>query len=183
MREPASSPDSLAGALLLAHPGLRDAHFRRTVVLLSLHGPEGGMGLILNRPVGRRLGELQGEFALGPLAGVPLFTGGPVETGKLMLAGWQAGPEGTRLHFGLELDRAAELVGQDGAGVRGFLGYSGWSAGQLEGEVRARSWVVSRLPDDLLDLPHDESLWRGLLAREGDQWRLLAGEPDEPGRN
>jgi len=31
-----SGDESLAGSLLLAHPVLRDAHFRRTAILMSL---------------------------------------------------------------------------------------------------------------------------------------------------
>ena len=178
-----TTPASVAGSLLLAHPGLRDDNFSRTVVLMSFHDAEGARGLILNRPLGRRLGELKGEFALGPLASIPLYTGGPVEPGQLLLAGWQVQSDGVRLHFGLELDRAAQLVVEEGAHVRGFLGYSGWSGGQLEGELRAQSWVVALLAEDLLALPHDASLWRTLLGREGDEWRLLAGEPEDPERN
>src|SRR4051812_5602667 len=70
---------SLAGQLLLAHPVLQDAHFKRTVVLLSSHDADGAMGVVLNRPLSRQLGEVNAEFALGPLAGVPLYYGGPVE--------------------------------------------------------------------------------------------------------
>ena len=78
---------SLAGSLLLAHPALRDPNFRRSVILMSTHSADGAMGVVLNRPLGKRLGELNGEFALSPLAGVPLFGGGPVEPGQLLLAG------------------------------------------------------------------------------------------------
>ena len=58
------------------------------------------MGVVLNRPLDKRLGELGGDFALGPLAGVPLFKGGPVQTEQLILAAWQAQPEGFQLHLG-----------------------------------------------------------------------------------
>ena len=51
----ASKGQSLAGSLLLAHPVLRDPNFRRTAVLMSTHGPEGAMGVVLNRPLGKRL--------------------------------------------------------------------------------------------------------------------------------
>ena len=61
-----STRESLAGSLLLAHPVLRDPNFRRTAVLMSTHGPEGAMGVVLNRPLGKRLGELKVDFSLGP---------------------------------------------------------------------------------------------------------------------
>ena len=71
-----STKETLAGSLLLAHPAMRDPNFRRSVVLMSVHNAEGAMGVVLNRPLGKRLGELSGEFALSRLASIPLFKGG-----------------------------------------------------------------------------------------------------------
>ena len=102
--------ETLTGSLLLAHPAMSDPNFRRSVILMSAHSAEGAMGVVLNRPMGKRLGELNGEFALGPLAGVALFQGGPVQTEQLLLAAWQARPDGFRLHFGIEPDKAAQLL-------------------------------------------------------------------------
>jgi putative transcriptional regulator len=184
MREPRRlSRETLAGSLLLAHPAMKDPNFRRSVVLMSAHNAEGAMGVVLNRPMGKRLGELSGDFALGPLAGVPLFNGGPVQTEQLVLAAWQTCSDGFRLHFGIEPDKAQQLLAEEGTHVRAFLGYSGWSAGQLENEMRQRTWVVADVPEDLLTHPQDDSLWREVLGREGAEWRLLAGEPDDPELN
>ncbi len=175
--------DTLAGSLLLAHPAMRDPNFRRCVVLMSVHTAEGAMGVVLNRPLGKRLGELSGDFALGPLAAVPLFKGGPVQHEQLVLAAWQTRSDGFRLHFGIEPDRAQLLLEEEDTHVRGFLGYSGWSAGQLENEMRAHTWVVADVPGDLLTHTQDDTLWRTVLGREGAEWRLLAGEPDDPEQN
>jgi putative transcriptional regulator len=177
------SKDTLAGSLLLAHPAMRDPNFRRSVVLMSAHNAEGAMGVVLNRPLGKRLGQLSGEFALGPLAAVPLFTGGPVQTEQLVLAAWQTREDGFRLHFGIEPDKALQLLAEENTHVRGFLGYSGWSAGQLENEMKHRTWIVADVPEDLLTHTQDESLWRTVLGREGAEWRLLANEPDDPESN
>ncbi len=173
----------MAGSLLLAHPGMRDPNFRRSVILMSVHNAEGAMGVVLNRPLGKRLGELSGDFALGPLAGIPLFCGGPVQPEQLVLAAWQTRADGFRLHFGIEPDKALQLLAEEGTHVRGFLGYSGWSAGQLENEMKARTWVVADVPEDLLTHSQDESLWKTVLGREGAEWRLLAGEPEHPEMN
>ncbi len=175
--------ETLAGSLLLAHPAMRDPNFRRCVVLMSAHNAEGAMGVVLNRPVGKRLGELSGDFALGPLASVPLYKGGPVQPDQLILVAWQPHPEGFRLHFGLDPDKAEQLQGEEGTHIRGFLGYSGWSAGQLENEMKMRTWIVADIPEDLLTQSQDESLWRTVLGREGAEWRLLANEPDDPAQN
>ncbi len=174
---------TLAGSLLLAHPSMRDPNFRRSVVLMSLHNAEGAMGVVLNRPLGKRLGQLSGEFALTRLAEIPLFSGGPVQTEQLVLAAWQSRPDGFRMHFGIEPERALLLQQEEGTHIRGFLGYSGWSAGQLENEMRANTWVVTDVPEDLLSHNPDDTLWRTVLSREGAEWALLAGEPEDPAAN
>lgn len=175
--------ETLAGSLLLAHPSMRDPNFRRCVVLMSAHNAEGAMGVVLNRPLGKRLGEMSGDYALGPLAKVPLFNGGPVQTEQLVLAAWQSRDDGFRLHFGIEPDKALLLLEEEGTHVRGFLGYSGWSAGQLENEMKLRTWIVADVPEDLLTHTQDDSLWRTVLGREGAEWRLLADEPEHPEKN
>jgi len=175
--------ESLAGSLLLAHPVLRDPNFRKTAVLMSTHGPEGAMGVVLNRPLGKRLGELKGDFALGPLSGTPIFTGGPVQTDQLILAAWRSSGDSFHLHFGIDPDKAVQMLSDESTHLRAYLGYSGWSAGQLENELDCGTWIVASPPADLFDRPMLEGLWRALLSEEGDQWRLLVDEPDEPGKN
>ncbi len=184
MRERRSgTKETLAGSLLLAHPAMKDPNFRHSVVLMSAHSAEGAMGVVLNRPLDKRLGELNGEFALGPLAGVALFQGGPVQTEQLLLAAWQARPDGFRLHFGIEPDKAVQLLAEEGTHVRAFLGYSGWSAGQLENEMKHHTWIIADVPEDLLTHAQDDSLWRAVLGRAGAEWRLLADEPENPEAN
>jgi putative transcriptional regulator len=178
-----SNSESLAGSLLLAHPILRDPNFRRTAILMSTHGPEGAMGVVLNRPLGKRLGELKGDFALGPLASIPIFTGGPVQTEQLILAAWQAREDAFQLHFGIDPEKAAQMLADESTRLRAYLGYSGWSAGQLENELQCGTWIVANPPADLFERPMQEALWRSLLADEGDEWRLMVDEPEDPGKN
>jgi putative transcriptional regulator len=87
------------------------------------------------------------------------------------------------LHFGVDPEKAEQLLSEDGTEIRGFLGYSGWSAGQLENEMNMKTWIVADVPEDLLSHSQDESLWKAVLSREGAEWRLLADEPDKPELN
>ena len=176
-------PVSFAGSLLLAHPALRDPNFRRAVVLMSVHNVDGAMGVVLNRPLGKRLGELNGDFALGALASVPIYSGGPVQTEQLLLVAWQNQPDGFRLHFGIEPDRAGQLATEEETEIRAFLGYSGWTGGQLEKEMKHETWIVTGVPGDLRLYKQDESLWRSVLGSMGEEWRLMAGEPEDTSLN
>lgn len=185
--DPETIRESLAGAILLAHPALRDRTFRRTAILMSAHDGEGAMGVVLNRPLKRKLADFGADFALGPLAHVPVFDGGPVQKTQIILCAWKPHhdeeSDGLQLLFGLDRERATELAGQDGVQLRAFLGYAGWSGGQLEGELARDTWVVAQLEPSIVSHEPDETLWRSVLGGINPRWRLLAGEPDEPERN
>ena len=66
---------------------------------------------------------------------------------------------------------------------RVYAGYSGWGAGQLEGELAEEAWIVEPpLPAELF--PDDpEALWQDVLARKGGQFALIARMPDDPSLN
>jgi len=180
-RSPRKTP-SLAGQLLLAHPVLRDDSFRRTVVLLSSHNTDGAMGVVLNRPLNRQLGELNTEFAMSPLAGVPLYYGGPVEPEQLIIVTWHWIPaqQAFQLHFGVEVEKATAMMGTPGVTMRAFLGYAGWSKGQLENEMSQDTWLVTPVEGDWL-IKHDGvQLWRGMITHLQPELKVLADAPDDP---
>jgi len=181
-RRTARKTKTLAGQLLLAHPVLRDPHFRRTVVLLSGHDGDGAMGVVLNRPLDKQLGEINAEFAIGPLAGVPLYYGGPVEPEQLIIVTWQwiEADHAFQLHFGVEVEKAVEQIGTPGLTMRAFLGYSGWSKGQLENEMKHGTWIVTPVEGDWL-IKHDGvTLWRNLIGHLDPELKVMADAPDDP---
>lgn len=180
-----SARSSHAGNLLLAHPALKDPNFARAVVLMSAHDADGALGVVINRPLGRRLDELSPDFALGPLAGVPLYSGGPVETEKLILAAWRWREQTHEfeLHFGLDPERALALAADSRCTLRGFLGYSGWGKGQLENEMKQRTWFVAASIDYNLSAEDGPALWRLILGSLDPELKLLADEPEDPSLN
>lgn len=178
---------SLAGMMLLSHPVMKDAHFKKTVVLLAVHNPkDGAMGVIINRPLGRTLGETIPAFADSTIADIPVYEGGPVETDRLIFAGWRRefGKVRFRLHFGLEKEVAEQLRRDDpDIHLRGFLGYAGWEKAQLEGELKADAWTIARVDADLLETEDGTALWRAMIAGTNPDLRLLSESPDEPEKN
>jgi len=176
----------LAGSLLLAHPALVDPNFRRSVVLLSAHSQEGALGVIINRPLGKTLAEISGDFALGELADVPVFRGGPVSDKQIILSAWEASEdEGTfKLYFGIDPEKASELKRTSTRlSLRAYLGYSGWESGQLEGELSENAWIVAPVEGMLVRGGEGEGMWRSIIGRISPELRLLAEAPDEPGLN
>lgn len=185
MKERGPAKKKFAGQLLLAHPALREPTFKRTVILLSSHDTEGAMGVVLNRPLNRQLGELSAGFALGPLAGVPVYQGGPVATDQLLLVSWQwlKAEAAFQLHFGLDPEKAAEQVGAPGLTIRAFFGYAGWSKGQLENELKHDTWIVTPVDGTQLEQADGTALWRHILGSLDPDLKFLATEPEDPTRN
>lgn len=191
-RFPSGSPDdnaegSLAGMMLLSHPVLRDKNFKRSAVLLAAHSPkDGAMGVIINRPLGKTLGEVDEKFALTPLANIPLYDGGPVEPDRVIFAGWhwEVAQRRFQLHFGIEREFAEQVLRDDPcAHMRGFLGYAGWEKAQLEGELAANAWAVSKVDAKLLDTVDGVDFWRAMLAKTSPELHLLSESPDDPENN
>ena len=80
----------LSGSVLLSHPSLIDPNFNKSILFISAHSEEEGtLGVILNRPLGQTLGELDTSFQYKSFSKVPVYEGGPVEKNKLIVAAWE----------------------------------------------------------------------------------------------
>ena len=179
-----ASPDPspvLHGQLLLADPSLRDGIFDRSVILLAEHNAEGAFGLILNHPTDHVVGDLLhgGEFA--PLRQIPVHVGGPVARDQLAFSGfWWNAEKGLQWELRLSAAAAVALSHKPGTIVRAFIGYSGWSGGQLEGELKRNTWITASPDPQLLGASHDRTLWSGILRGLSPYHGLLAEAPEDP---
>jgi putative transcriptional regulator len=167
----ASTPDAARlrpGVFLYASPNLGDPNFAQTVVLLVRYDPAAGaMGLVINRP-----GDLDAKTALPALAGMPMYEGGPVET-EAMLAlvrTRQPSQDAVRVLDDVYLSGKHEDLEQAARGghahdrVRVFSGYAGWSAGQLERELKLGGWFVARGEAAAVFTRRPDTLWRKVYA-------------------
>lgn len=176
----------LTGSFLVAHPSLRDPHFRQSVVLLTAHSAtDGAIGVIINQPIGQTLSELRPEFIGSDFADIPLFRGGPVANEQMILAAWKWCPEDAsfKLFFGIDEAKAKEILEQDsGFQLYGFLGHAGWGEDQLEAELDEDAWVVSPLLPEFEQV-NGRDLWRNLISLQGPEMQLLMDEPEDPSVN
>ncbi|MDO5629758.1 MAG: YqgE/AlgH family protein [Mobilicoccus sp.] len=182
----------LAGRLLVATPLTGGEMFHRSVVLLLHHDDEGAHGLVLNKPIAAGVDAVLPTWQPHVVAPGSLFQGGPVgldtALGLVRLNDTDAGNElGIRQLFGeiavIDLDAPPEIVMPHVSAVRVFAGYSGWGAGQLEGELETGSWhVVDARPGDPF-MPVAELLWQLVLKREGGTLAWHAFYPEDPRMN
>ena len=178
-------PLSLAGSLLVAHPNMLDPNFRRAVLFIYEHDAnEGAGGLIINRPLDKQVIDLVNEAPPEGLADVPVFLGGPVGKNQLMFAAfeWEVG-EGVKLNHNVGVDEAHQLAGEDPTCIRAFVGYAGWSAGQLEAEMKERAWILQQPTREALTPDRLPKLWFEIMRGLGPWYKMLAAAPDDPSLN
>ena len=179
--------DSLRGKLLIASPALVDPNFARAVVLITEHNDEGAMGVVLNRPSETAVEDVASELS-ELVVDEPVFIGGPVQPQALVVlaefndpeaAAWIVAADVGFVSAESEYDDLARAIRRG----RVYAGYSGWGAGQLEGELAEDAWIVEPpMPAELF--PDDPlTLWQDVLARKGGQFALIARMPDDPSLN
>ena len=177
---------NLTGSLLIADPSLRDPGFGRSVVLLAQHdAEEGASGFIINKPIGKTVADLVTLLEHDGLAEVPVYLGGPVSTEQLTFASmtWRDDSETLDYETRLTPDDALHRL-EEGFSIRAFVGYSGWSEGQLESELQERSWIIKNPDETVAEVDAcDEKLWGEQLRSMGPYYQMLADSPDDPSLN
>ena len=176
----------LKGQLLLDSGDLRGSFFQRTVLLICQHDAEGAFGLVLNRTTGSKAGEMIVANLPEPLKEQPLFLGGPVQpTALSFLHSDSFIPDATvlpNLSLGHSLDALADIGDSLSTTkkVKLFAGYVGWSPGQLENEMKRKSWLTHPASLELIFDTPPEKLWQMVLRSKGGwQNRILSQSPDD----
>ncbi|AKU16289.1 YqgE/AlgH family protein [Luteipulveratus mongoliensis] len=191
--------EELTGRLLVAAPraseeqpvdDVEDDVFDRSVVLVLHHDDEGAHGLVLNRPLSAEVDAVLPGWQQHVATPQCLFQGGPVSLDSALGLVSVPGDDtslGIKRLFGavglVDLDAPPVVVMPEVAALRIFAGYTGWSGGQLEGEIRRGSWFVvdAEARDAFTDDPRD--LWGDVLRRQAGTLRLVASFPVDPSLN
>lgn len=178
------------GDLIISEPYLPDPNFERTVILICEHDENGTIGFILNKTADVELPDVMPELAN---ANAPLFVGGPVQQDTLHfihrsdLLKDRANSIFEGIYWGGNYEKLTQLVDTyqiDQKDIRFFLGYSGWSEGQLMSELKEKSWIVYKKPSInlLFDTPPD-TLWKRVLQEMGGKFKLISNYPVDPRLN
>jgi len=168
----------LAGQILVATPRIEDPRFAKTVIYMVSHDREGALGLIVNRVIGSGpLKEFLRGFDIdaGALGGdIRLHYGGPVAPGAgfILHTADYKGP-GTHVvddRMALTTERGVLKAISEGRGPRlslFALGYSGWGAGQLEGEIARGDWFSTPVDEDLVFGGDQSTKWNRARDKAG----------------
>lgn len=160
----------LTNQLLIAMPAMGDPNFSHTVTLVCDHSARGALGLIINKPLAMRMGEifeqLEIELPDAPVRERPVLRGGPMQTDRGFVVHRAGGDWDSTLkvsdsiHVTTSRDILAAIArGEGPQEAIVALGYAGWDGGQLEDEIRANAWLSAPVDAGIIfDLPY-ESRW------------------------
>ena len=178
------------GQLLIAEPSiLGDVSFNRSVILLAEHNAEGSVGFILNKPLDYTIGDLLPEIE----ASFKIYIGGPVEQDNLYFI--HTIPKlinnsieiSNGIYWGGDFELTKSLINEGKINkeeIRFFLGYTGWSAAQLETEIQNNSWIIAinTLKKDLLS-KSSKKFWKEKINELGGEYILWSNAPENPNLN
>lgn len=176
------------GRVLIAEPFLPGDYFGRSTVLLVQCSDEGDVGFILNKPTDLEVKHLFKGF---PDFEANAFLGGPVSNDKLFFLHTlgekisDSLPVSENLYWSGNFENLVSLIRAglvEEEEVRFFLGYSGWSAGQLAAEIADHSWVVVE-PSIENILASDENFWNESIKTLGGNALLWQNFPENPELN
>ncbi len=175
------------GQLLLSEPFMFDDNFRRTVVLICSHDEENGtVGLVLNKLTGLQLNDVLDDF---PTLKAPVFLGGPVGADTVQFI-HSIGDEiegsiqlSEHLYWGGNFEQLRSLIASGRAtadNVHFYLGYSGWSPGQLLQEMQESTWIVANATSNYIFRSDMNGLWKEVMKNMGAIYAVMADYPENP---
>lgn len=176
------------GTFLISAPQLTD-FFKRTVILMMEHNENGSLGFVINKPIKEKLNQVIDGF---DNFDARVFLGGPVETeminfvhraGNLIEGGLEISKD---IFWGGNFSKVKELAESGLLNPDDFIffvGYSGWSAGQLHEEMTTNTWFVSESSEDLIFDVESEKIWSNALRRMGGEYLTISTFPSDPSVN
>jgi putative transcriptional regulator len=174
--------DPVPGQLLIASAAIQDPRFHHSVILLLRHDASGAFGIVINHPIAdqpiAKLLTEAGAKAAGKTEDstvegkIPVFLGGPVqpEYGFIVHSAEYSRPETLHVDDALAMTASKDILRDIGhhRGPQKYLfalGYAGWGAGQLEGELARRDWFTAPADPELVFDAERSQVWERALAR------------------
>lgn len=177
------------GRILISEPFIQDIYFKRSIVLLTEHTEDGTVGFVLNKPISLNINDVVKDF---PNQSLKVSLGGPVNTNTIHFIHSlgdlipNSVPVKDELYWGGDFDVVKKLVAAEKISmnqIKFFLGYSGWSPGQLEDEINENSWLVVNMPSkDILNPPKNR-FWKKVLESLDNKYSMWTNFPENPQYN
>ena len=160
--------------VLVAKPGLADPNFSETVVLVTRSDDGSTVGVVLNRPDTRSLGDIAPQLRGADDFTHTVYSGGPVLRDVIVAlfkadtppaeSAFEVLPQAYLTMHPLAIER---LLAERPGGMRLYAGFSGWAPQQLEAEIEAGGWYLLPPSEAIVFRRDTRDLWAELVAKAG----------------
>lgn len=169
----------LSNQFLIAMPALVDSHFSHSVSYLCQHNEEGALAITINRPTDMVLANIFEQMGIKSnskqIQQTPIFAGGPAQKERGFII---HNKESRDWDSSISISDTTSLTSSrdvleaiaDNQGPKHYLvalGYAGWSAGQLEKEFLANSWLNSPYEQNILYNTPIDQRWKAAADQLG----------------
>jgi putative transcriptional regulator len=158
---------TLKGHLLIAAPHLQSPIFTRSVILMIDQNEDGALGLILNQQISTTMTDLSGKIFVDNFEwDKPLSLGGPVASSLMMLHTNESLADHEIIpgvYITADGSKVQELIEQRSEPSLVVANYSGWGPGQLDGELRADSWLTLPATIEHVFWTGEKELWKAVV--------------------
>ena len=186
---PENTKNPSRGKILLSEPFLSDPYFKRAAILLCEHNDDGSFGFVLNNYLDMSLDQIMSGL---PKLPTRVSVGGPVNNSNLYylhtlgnsISDSKEIADG--VYLGGDFENLKDEISKGNVGahqVRFFVGYSGWSANQLEEEMEQKSWYVTDAKPEMVMNMKSENLWAEFLKSMGPEFARMIDLPKDPNLN
>ena len=177
------------GSIIVSQPYLADNYFHRSVILICDHNKNRSIGFQINKPLNISLKETIKNIEIDD----KLYLGGPVDNKNIYFIhkSSKLKKNSIRLnrdiYFGGDLDYLIKLILNNkikSNEYKFFLGYSGWSKGQLYDEIKDNSWIIiSQFNSKNIFTPNYKNIWNNILKKSGGLNKMFSNYPIDPRLN
>ncbi len=179
------------GRILISDPFLNDNYFSNSVILLCELNEKGAFGLVLNHYIDGSLSDFMNDFQGKKTDRFKISLGGPVDTDSIyyihnrpdIIEGSIQIIDDVYLGNGINFTDLSVLIEEEKIKkneLKFFLGYSGWTAGQLQEELLKNSWFVGNLSTRTLMNYDQEDIWKKTLEQMSEKHRVISNFPQNP---
>lgn len=179
--------DNLTGHFLIAMPSLNDGFFNHAVTYICEHDETGSFGIIINQQTDITIKQIAKEMKIKTddnyNKNQSVFIGGPVDQGRGFIlhrptGHWQSS---LKVNNNVALTTSKDILqaivnnkGPEDCIVA--LGYAGWSAGQLDNEMAANTWLSCPADEQIIFNTPTEERWKAAANLIGVDLSLLSSD-------
>lgn len=178
---------SLSGQLLIAMPSIKDHNFEQSVIYICWHDKNGAMGIIINKVIeSLYLSDILSQINISYKQqnnNLPVYFGGPVEIGKGFVLHTTDYTDNNSIKINNNIALTANIdilknITSSNTPKKKLLalGYTGWSAGQLENELKTNSWLQVEADDNLIFDTNSDNRWEKTINKLGIKSDMLFHE-------